>query len=389
MAYITPNRFLSASYGKAFREILLTNYELISLIDYSDKNVFADASTYPVITFIRNQLPLKTYNLITGKFDDLTKKLISNKYPSDKLNILDDFILGFLLNDKINLTIKVFSQSEPLENCGKINATSTASEADLYSSLITDENGYKLINTGTIDPYISLWGIDFLTDKGTKYLRPYLPKTSNIISTNRHNLYSTQKIIISKIGLKCEAFFDKKSEYASINTNCIYNFSDLFLPEYITCWLNSKLFNYTFECLFDGLRMSGGYLLFSAPNLKNTRIKKISLLHQNPFVAKADQMLSLNKDLLEKSIKFQRTLQRKFEGIEVNKKLESWYELTFAEFVKELGKKKIKLSLSEESEWEDYFLQEQQKAVAIKNEIDATDKEIDRMVYELYGLTEE
>ncbi|WP_396153041.1 hypothetical protein [Flavobacterium sp.] len=50
---------------------------------------------------------------------------------------------------------------------------------------------------------------------------------------------------------------------------------------------------------------------------------------------------------------------------------------------------KLKLSLSLELEWEDYFLQEQQKAVAIKNEIDATDKEIDRMVYELYGLTEE
>ncbi len=27
--------------------------------------------------------------------------------------------------------------------------------------------------------------------------------------------------------------------------------------------------------------------------------------------------------------------------------------------------------------------------MAIKNEIDATDKEIDRMVYELYGLSEE
>ncbi len=57
--------------------------------------------------------------------------------------------------------------------------------------------------------------------------------------------------------------------------------------------------------------------------------------------------------------------------------------------IKELAKKKVKLSLSEEAEWEDYFLQEQQKAVAIKNEIVATDKAIDKMVYELYGLSEE
>jgi len=63
--------------------------------------------------------------------------------------------------------------------------------------------------------------------------------------------------------------------------------------------------------------------------------------------------------------------------------------LSYGEFIKELGKKKIKLSLSQEAEWEDYFSQEQQKAVAIKQQIDTTDKEIDQMVYELYGLTEE
>jgi hypothetical protein len=71
------------------------------------------------------------------------------------------------------------------------------------------------------------------------------------------------------------------------------------------------------------------------------------------------------------------------------KKLESWYELTFADFLKELGKKKIKLSLSDEAEWEDYFLQEKQKSLTIKNEIDSRDKENDRIVYDMYRLSEE
>lgn len=36
------------------------------------------------------------------------------------------------------------------------------------------------------------------------------------------------------------------------------------------------------------------------------------------------------------------------------------------------------------------FIEEnKQKALALKAEIDQTDKEIDQMVYELYGLTEE
>ena len=36
-----------------------------------------------------------------------------------------------------------------------------------------------------------------------------------------------------------------------------------------------------------------------------------------------------------------------------------------------------------------YFNEQKQKATELKAEIDKTDKEIDQMVYELYGLTDE
>ncbi len=70
-------------------------------------------------------------------------------------------------------------------------------------------------------------------------------------------------------------------------------------------------------------------------------------------------------------------------------KLENCFQLSFNEFLKELEKSKVKLSLSQKAEWEDYFLQESKKALDIKQQIDATDKEIDRMVYRLYGLSDE
>jgi len=69
--------------------------------------------------------------------------------------------------------------------------------------------------------------------------------------------------------------------------------------------------------------------------------------------------------------------------------LQNWYLLSYKEFINELSKKKVKLSLTEEAEWEYYFLEESKKAQSLKSEIDKTDREIDRMVYELYGLTEE
>ena len=107
------------------------------------------------------------------------------------------------------------------------------------------------------------------------------------------------------------------------------------------------------------------------------------------IIQKADIMLSLNQELKDVSQKFHRTLERKFELKELPKKLQEYYLLSYSEFIKELGKKKIKLSLSDEAEWEEYFLQETKKALELKSKIDTTDKEIDQMVYKLYDLTDD
>ena len=39
--------------------------------------------------------------------------------------------------------------------------------------------------------------------------------------------------------------------------------------------------------------------------------------------------------------------------------------------------------------WMQYFNEQKQKTTELKNKIDKTDKAIDQMVYELYGLTKE
>ena len=100
-------------------------------------------------------------------------------------------------------------------------------------------------------------------------------------------------------------------------------------------------------------------------------------------------MLLLNKKLHEQIQKFISSLKRKFAIEDWSKKIQDWHLLSYADFIKELAKVKIKLSLSEEAEWEEYFNAERKKALDILTEIESTDKEIDQMVYKLYELTEE
>ena len=388
LAFITPNRYLSASYGAALRNFILERYSFYQLIDYSDKRVFEDASTYPVITMLQNSQ--NNPYVMCGKFDEQTHDLISKNYPSNQLDILEECILGFLLNDKLPITQKVISKGEPLSVAAEINATSTAKEADDFAPLITENNnGYKLINTGTIDPYFTTWGNSTLTKQGKQYLTPYLPNDDTKVSENRLSLYSSPKIIISKIGLKCEAFYDSKGEYASIDTNCIHTFKDGFLPEYVLCWLNSKLYNYMFECFFDGLRMSGGYLLYSSPNLRNTYIKVISIDAQQPFVALASSMLTLNRQLQEKRSRFLRRLSENIEGVKITTALQTFDRLTFAEFTAELKKQKIRIPLMQQNEWEEFFDASAAECQQLTAQVAATDAEIDTKVFDLYDLTDE
>jgi hypothetical protein len=63
--------------------------------------------------------------------------------------------------------------------------------------------------------------------------------------------------------------------------------------------------------------------------------------------------------------------------------------LSFADLLKELSKQKIKPSLPQQAEWMKYFEEQKTKALVLQTIIDTTDTEIDAMVYELYGLTEE
>ena len=134
---------------------------------------------------------------------------------------------------------------------------------------------------------------------------------------------------------------------------------------------------------------SGGYIEVKPQYFEQIPIPYLSEDTQKPFIEKADIMLSRNKELQETTKHFLHLLQSKFAGLSINNKLEKYYNLSFADFINELGKQKMKLSLQQESDWLTFFEQEKQKANAIKTVIDTTDKQIDEMVYKLYGLTEE
>ena len=103
----------------------------------------------------------------------------------------------------------------------------------------------------------------------------------------------------------------------------------------------------------------------------------------------SDTMHSLYGHLLKKQLKFKSRLNTNFPYLNINTKLDKFYEYDFKSFISELKKQKIYLSLKEQDEWEEYFNEYKSEINKLQSEIEALEKEIDQKVYELYGLSDE
>ena len=112
-------------------------------------------------------------------------------------------------------------------------------------------------------------------------------------------------------------------------------------------------------------------------------------LDQNKFIEIADHKFSLNKKLQGLSKTFIDLLVSDMTLEKVSKKLTKWYDLEWKEFEKELKKLKINLYGIQKEEWYDRFTRLKENIKPLNFNINQTDKQIDQMVYKLYGLTKE
>jgi hypothetical protein len=206
------------------------------------------------------------------------RHFIHNGVSSRFLTALPENIWGFLLSTKIDLLLKLIRNTDSLSDVTEINASTTAAEADAYGRHLTDKGvgaPLRVVNTGTIDRYEALWGLEPMNHGGRKFLRPYLDLSKAGVNPRRQELFQKPKVIFAKLARECEAFFDREGEFASLNTNCLYDPREVDL-DFVAGYCNSRLFMFFYDQFFGALRMSGGFYQFQAPQLRVIPFKKPS-----------------------------------------------------------------------------------------------------------------
>lgn len=439
--------FISNAFDKTraaykLRDYLTNETNFITYVDFTEVQVFSGATTYPIILISSNssQISQKTFEYI--KINKLGFNGVVDIQSENRVNVSADYLNSESWN---------FNSIESQEILDKLKNFNSIKESvsKCFYGIKTGFNEAFIINESTrerlikehessksiIKPFyegkdLNKWGSQpikkyiIFTRRGTdinefpaikghleKYKQRLTPRNEPEIKVGRksgkykwfeiqdsvdyYELFEKPKITWANLQVKNKFMLDEKGYY--INAPSVILPSD---SKQLLCIINSKLIWFFLKSIC--VIRSGGYIEVKPQYFEQIPIPTIE--NEDLFEEKALHVIEVVNDLQVLDNKFQNYLKHKFQLEKLSKKLQNWHELSFGDFIKELNKAikatnklRVKeekepiavLTKSDEFEWLELFETKQKEAQELQAQINATDKEIDTMVYNLYGLTED
>ena len=400
---IVPNSWLMFYSGEDLRRFMMKNCTLHHIVSLLGKS-FEDANVETVIMIGENKPCDANHEVVILKNDETTSafSILHTKRQID-FNENKGIVFNVFADDEsMRIIVKMKAGSKNLDDVCSVKAGLQAYEKGKGTPKQTDEDvknrPYNFNYQFNKDTYKYLTGSDVLR-YGISWSGSWLWYGSHLSAPRKFEIFNNEKIIVREITSK----YPRCIMATFSNDTYLFNLSNIAVIKregydislkYITVLLNSSLMSY----YFTKNTAKAERKLFPKIILNDLRlfpIKDISLEQQQPFIDLADKMLTLNSDLHTKRQRFLKRLSDNFANnkgacpLVVTGILERFDELEFKQFITELTKQKITLSLKQQDEWEEYFNEYKMECTNLIKQINTTDKEIDGMVYGLYGLTEE
>ena len=253
LSFITPNKWISIGYGKTLRDIFFE--EIFSLCDCQKIKVF-EAGNEPVISIFSKKKP-KDINI--SRFENNYNCHIIQTISKQRIG-KDN--LGMCISKNFPILANIMKQDKTVGDYIKVENPFSTSEAYELIELLKDHNtsqDFKLINTGTIDPYVSLWGIKTTSYLKGKYIYPTVNRSAfKTKFPKRERQASSPKIIIT--GMRYfECYYDCDGSYiAGKSTIILLNPQKKELFKVLLGILNSKLIAFYIRGSYSTLGIGGG-----------------------------------------------------------------------------------------------------------------------------------
>ena len=322
LSYIVKNNLYGSKYAEEIRSMMMKN-KIVELQEFRKVKVFEDAGVLP--TIFRLSKCTKKIDVKVSIMDSMRQSGDVFVIDKDKFYSSHNWI-PFLSDEETRAILEKMNNNKRLRNLEiVVGAGAAVDEAYKMREFVKEgktpfKDCKKLLNTGTLDPYVSKWG-----EVPTKYLKSVydFPVVSDTDlkkwSPTRFEQICKPKLIISGIRT-LEAFFDEGGEFIpGIPTTIIYFpfESDNHLLKILTMLLNSKAASFWFFKTYSSGGMGGGGGTISPKDLALIPVPDVSIKQMKELAGAYDDFV-------------QSPSLAKFESID--KKISELYGLTPEEF---------------------------------------------------------
>lgn len=277
-SFIVPNKLMSARYALSLRSLIRETQSLMSIRDYSKLNVF-NVSVYPIVFVIQKNKPaqkivIETVNEKAAVFSASKLEVSARQFYSN-----EEWVTHSIIDSKLLDKIGNGDKTIPLSELAFINGAATVSEAYSLKTFFEDKptGQLKIVNSGTIDRYRSLWGSKPMKYLGLSLLNPTISKDKlrENTSANRLEQAVNGKIVLAGMTRRIECFLDENGKYSPAKSTTIVR--PKIEPLVVLALLNSKLITYFISNKFRGNKLQGGYIRLGPPEVKEIPIPRYIL----------------------------------------------------------------------------------------------------------------
>ena len=417
---ITSSKYTKVAYGKNLIDLLNKKTSIKYFIDLKDFDVFNKISAYPSILILSKSIALLNKSILLipneNNYEDL------NSQGHIRIEVEQDNIFNSLggwntrssssdfefLNKLLNLFpmlseygikpfvgIKTgFNEAYIINNEKRLSFYNSSQLAPYilgkdvkrYSPL--ESNRYIILPYHFIEGKLKLLNVEHLHKEILQWLERYQIKLEHRAIIKNGLLNGTKKWYEFQ-QIKTDFDFREFIIYPDISEKVNFTLAKNTIYD-MTCFglnsnsvslltiLNSKLISFVLNHIC--VKARGGYL-----RLKNQYILNIPLPHNYSLLDYIDNnLIELNKQLNG----FKTALDNLwFNNFHSKYKISKLILEDFHIILDVFKKQKIKLTLKQQEEWEEYFNEKKNEILEIKKQIEETDNRIDIMVYKLYNLT--
>ena len=294
LSYITPDKWISKSFGDEFRRNTIS---IITSILILGRDVFESALVDAIVPSFSKRANQKL--LILG-YKEGNVFLMNNV---DKNILKPPYAFDAVFTNKLDFLIRLDSNPGKLSDisiCENACATSDAYKLKpfIQNIQIGSNNGvyFKMTNTGTIDRFISKWGNREMVYLGDRYLYPVVNRKSFL--TNFPNSYGNKsmqpKIIIKGLTL-LDACLDETGEFIPGKSTLVICSEDLKALKFLLGLINSKLPIYYIKEKYSASSYNTG-INFTKDMINNFPIPNLTLEIKNTLISIVDQILTAKRE---------------------------------------------------------------------------------------------